>query len=133
MDQESIGLKVTTFISGSSEYDCPSCKQTLQVESFGDFECPYCNHEFNYGVDELRNDGPLWKDQSPMNRKISKIISIGAGLVGTLILLTAIVLPPLAVIIFIPYVIIMPRVLEAKGIIGSDWRRGDEHGGSGGG
>ncbi len=52
------------------------------------------------------------------------------------IILIGVVLPSLgvvAIMIFIPYVVIVPRILENKGIISSDWRRGDSDGTSGGG
>ena len=57
-------------------------------------------------------------------------------MVGAIIILVGLVLPPLAgiaVAIFIAYVVIVPRVLEKKGIISSDWRRGDSDDNSGGG
>ncbi|MGB2156418.1 MAG: hypothetical protein ACPHZ4_05395 [Candidatus Poseidoniaceae archaeon] len=141
MAQTNRGLsKIADAMSGESEYDCPSCKQTLTLESFGEYECPYCHHKFPYGIDELRIGGPLWKDQSLRNRKIASIISKGAGLIGAAIVLTAIAFPgPIQVIggiIFIVYLVIVPRVLEANGIIGSDWRSGaggDNSGGGGGG
>lgn len=137
VNQGRMGLsKIADAMSGESEYDCPSCKQTLTLESFGEYECPYCHHKFPYGIDELRIGGPLWKDLSPRNRKIASIISTGAGFVGAIIILIGIVLPPfagIAVMIFIPYVVVVPRVLENKGIISSDWRRGDSDGTSGGG
>ena len=135
----SIGLsKIANAMSGESEYDCPSCKRTLMLESFGKHDCPYCEHNFRYGIDEIRigEHRSLWKDQSLRNRKIASIISTGAGLVGAIIILIGIVLPPfagIAVMIFIPYVVVVPLVLEKKGIISSDWRRGDSDGSSGGG
>ena len=139
----SIGLsKIANTMSGESEYDCPSCKQTLKLESFGEYECPHCRHNFRYGIDELRigEHRSLWKDQSLKNRKIANIISKCAGLVGAAIVLIAIAFPGpiqgIGGVIFILYLIIVPRVLEAKGIIGSDWRSGgggDNSGGGGGG
>ena len=137
MNRGSIGLsEIANAFNGQSEYDCPSCKQTLTLESFGEYECPDCHHKFPYGIDELRIGGPLWKDLSPRNRKIASIISTGAGLVGAIVILIGIVLPPfagIAVVIFIPYVVLVPRILENKGIISSEWRRGDSDGTSGGG
>ncbi len=127
--------KIANAMSGESEYDCPSCRQTLTLESFGKHKCPHCHRKFRYGIDELRIGGPLWKDQSLRNRKIASIISIGAGLVGAAIVLTAFAfsgpIRGIGTIIFIVYVVIVPRVLEAKGIIGSGWRSG--RGGEGGG
>lgn len=131
-------LKLANAMSGESEYDCPSCKQTLMLESFGKHDCPYCGHNFRYVIDGIGigEHRSLWKDQSLRNRKIASIISTGAGLIGAIIILVGLVLPPLAgiaVAIFIPYVVIVPRVLEKTGIISSDWRRGDSYGSSGGG
>ena len=61
-------------------------------------------------------------------------------MIGAAIVLTAIVIPgPIQVIggiIFIVNLVIVPRVLDANGIIGSDWRigaGGDNSGGGGGG
>jgi len=137
VNQGRMGLsKIADAMSGESEYDCPSCEQTLALESFGEYECPYCHHKFPYGIDELRIGGPLWKDRSLRNRRIASILSTGAGFVGAIIILIGIVLPPfagIAVMIFIPYVVIVPRVLENKGMISSDWRRGESDGTSGGG
>ena len=115
------------------EYVCPSCSQTLLLESLGEFECPHCSHEFTYGRDELMIGRALWKDQSPGNRLVASIISKAAVLIGVGILLIAALVPPL-ILIFIAYIIIAPRVLEAYEIIGSYHRtsRGDL-GGSGGG
>ena len=31
--------KIADAMSGESEYDCPSCEQTLALESFGEYEC----------------------------------------------------------------------------------------------
>ena len=120
------------------EYECPSCKQTLALDSFGEFECPHCNYEFNYGFNEFKYGGLLWKDQSPFNKKIAIIITNVVGLIGAVILLLAAIAPGplkgLGVIILIAYVVIMPRILEEKQIIGSDWRNArDGGGGSGGG
>ena len=124
-------------ISLEREYVCPSCSQTLLLESLGEFECPHCSHEFTYGRDELMIGRALWKDQSPGNRLVASIISTAAVLIGVAILLIAALVPPLAfivVVIFIPYLIIAPRVLEAYEIIGSHYRTsGGDLGGSGGG
>tara|TARA_Y100001933_G_C18505707_1_gene358572 strand:- start:34 stop:408 length:375 start_codon:yes stop_codon:yes gene_type:complete len=118
------------------EFVCPSCSQTLLLESLGEFECPHCSHEFTIGVDELMIGRALWKDQSPGNRLVASIISTAAVLIGVAILLIAALVPPLAfivVVILIPYLIIAPRVLEAYEIIGSSWRLGEGDGSGGGG
>lgn len=121
---------------GMAEFVCPSCSQTLLLESLGEFECPHCSHEFTIGVDELMIGRALWKDQSPGNRLVASIISTAAVLIGVAILLIAALVPPLGIIvvvIFIPYLIIAPRVLEAYEIIGSSWRWGEGDGSGGGG
>ena len=121
-------------ISLEGGYVCPPCSQTLLLESLGEFECPHCSHEFTYGRNELMIGRALWKDQSPGNRLVASIISTAAFLIGVGILLITALVPPL-VLIFIAYIIIAPRVLEAYEFIGSDYRRGggDGGGGSGGG
>jgi len=120
-------------ISLEREYVCPSCSQTLLLESLGEFECPHCSHEFTYGRDELMIGRALWKDQSPGNRLVASIISTAAVLIGVGILLIAALVPPV-ILIFLAYIIIAPRVLEAYEIIGSHYRTsGGDLGGSGGG
>ena len=75
----------------------------------------------------------LWKDQSPGNRLVASIISTAAVLIGVGILLIAALVPPV-ILIFLAYIIIAPRVLEAYEIIGSHYRTsGGDLGGSGGG
>ena len=118
------------------EFVCPSCSQTLLLESLGEFECPHCSHEFTIDWDELMIGRALWKDQSPGNRLVASIISTAAVLIGVAILLIAALVPPLAfivVVILIPYLIIAPRVLEAYEIIDSSWKWGEGDGSGGGG
>lgn len=141
----SIGLsEIAGLMSGESEYeyDCPSCKQTLTLDSFGKFVCPYCNHKFRCGIEEIRigEHRSLWKDRSLRNRKIASIISTGAVLIGAAIVLFSIANPGpvqnIGGIIFIIYLVVVPRFLEAKGIISPDWTKGgggDNSGGGGGG
>ena len=119
------------------EYDCPSCSQTLAFDSFGDFECPHCGSDVQFGYDEYKKGGPLWKDLSPSNKIVASFISKLAVLFGgILVLLTAIAPGPLklvGVVIIILYCVIAPRVLEINELIGSDWRNSSDHGGDGGG
>ena len=119
------------------EYDCPSCYTTLVFDSFGEFECPHCGHDIQFGYDEYKNGGPLWKDLSPSNKIVASAITKIAGVFGALLLLLAAIAPGqlklVGVLIFILYCAIAPRVLEVNELIGSDWRNSSDHGGDGGG
>ena len=141
----SIGLaEIAGLISGESEYeyDCPSCKQTLTLDSFGKFVCPYCKHKFRCGIEEIRigEHRSLWRDRSLRNRKIASIITTGAVLIGAAIVLFSIANPGpvqnIGGIIFIVYVFVVPSFLVAIGILSPDWKSGsggDNSGGGGGG
>ena len=91
------------------ELDCPHCEDTIELEdgAYGDFECPLCEGEFEFGEPPVQSIQPSQSVQTAQQHQAK-----GGGFDSTMKILTGVslgatILVLLAVIVIVIMVILL--------------------------